>query len=135
MIASALGEVTYDINESLIEAGLPEGLTNAIGTMIEDLNKKAEAREKKLTKAEVLQVQLITNFVVSVSDVTTSKNELDIDSPEIQSLVNEAIVLSKYTESIKGIDMIRVPSSDLLSDYITDNGGSGENGGEENVEA
>ena len=31
--------------------------------------------------------------------------------------------------------MIRVPSSDLLSDYITDNGGSGENGGEENVEA
>ena len=135
LIASALKKVTNDINKSLIEAGLPEDLTNAIGTMIEDLNKKAEAPRNKLTKAEVLQVQLITNFVVSVSNVTTSKNELDIDSPEIQSLVNEAIVLSKYTESIKGIDMIRVPSSDLLSDYITDNGGSGENGGEENVEA
>ena len=122
LIASALGEVTDDINKPLIEAGLPEDLTKAIKTMIEDLNKKAEAPKNELTKAEVLQVQLITNFVVSVSNVTTSKNELDIDSPEIQSLVNEAIVLSKYTESIKGIDMIRVPSSDLLSDYITDNG-------------
>lgn len=135
LIASALGEVTDDINKSLIEAGLPEDLTNAINTMIEDLNKKAKTPENELTKAEVLQVQLITNFVVSVSNVTTSGKELDIDSSEIQSLVNEAIVLSKYTESIKGIDMIRVPSSDLLSDYITDNGGSGENGGEENVEA
>lgn len=135
LIASALGEVTYDINKSLIEAGLPEDLTNAIDTMVKDLNKKAEAPGNELTKAEVLQVQLITNFVVSVSNVTTSDKELDIDSPQIQSLVNEAIVLSKYTESIKGIDMIRVPSSDLLSDYITDNGGSSENGGEENVEA
>lgn len=135
LIASALGEETEDINASLKEAGLPKDLTDAIQTMIDDMNKKAEAPENKLTKAEVLQVQLITNFVVSVSNVTTSDKELDIDSPEIQSLVNEAIVLSKYTESIKGIDMIRVPSSDLLSDYITDNGGSGENGGEENVEA
>lgn len=135
LIASALGEVTDDINKSLIEAGLPEDLTNAIDTMIEDMNKKAKTPVNKLTKAEVLQVQLITNFVVSVSNVTTSDKKLDIDSSEIQSLVNEAIVLSKYTESIKGIDMIRVPSSDLLSDYITDNGESSENGGEENVEA
>lgn len=141
LIASALGKETEDINASLIEAGLPKDLTDAIGTMIKDLNKKAEAPENKLTKAEVLQVQLITNFVVSVSNVTNPDEseggggDLTIDSPEIQSLVNEAIVLSKYTESIKGIDMIRVPSSDLLSDYITDNGGSVENGGEENVEA
>ena len=141
LIASALGEVTDAINKSLIKAGLPEDLTKAIKTMIEDLNKKAEAPKNELTKAEVLQVQLITNFVVSVSNVTNPDEsegeggDLTIDSPEIQSLVNEAIVLSKYTESIKGIDMIRVPSSDLLSDYITDNGGSGENGGEENVEA
>lgn len=135
LIASALKTSLDNVNESLESAGLPEDLTKAIQTMIDDMNKKAEAPENELTKAEVLQVQLITNFVVSVSNVTTSKNELDIDSLEIQSLVNEAIVLSKYTESIKGIDMIRVPSSDLLSDYITDNGGSGENGGEENVEA
>ena len=141
LIASALEEVTDDINKSLIEAGLPEGLTNAIDTMVKDLNKKAEAPGNELTKAEVLQVQLITNFVVSVSKVTNPDEseggggDLTIDSPEIQSLVNEAIVLSKYTESIKGIDMIRVPSSDLLSDYITDNGESSENGGEENVEA
>lgn len=135
LIASALGNETEDINASLKKAGLPKDLTDAIQTMIDDMNKKAAASENKLTKAEVLQVQLITNFVVSVSKVTTSDKELDIDFPEIQSLVNEAIVLSKYTESIKGIEMIRVPSSDLLSDYITDNGGSGENGGEENVEA
>ena len=137
LIASALDTSldNVNVNESLESAGLPKDLTDAIQTMIDDMNKKAEEPENKLTKAEVLQVQLITNFVVSVSNVTTSDKELDIDSPEIQSLVNEAIVLSKYTESIKGIDMIRVPSSDLLSDYITDNGGSGENGGEENVEA
>lgn len=137
LIASALGKVTDDINKSLIDAGLPEDLTNAINTMIKDLNKKAEAREKKLTKAEVLQVQLITNFVVSVSNVTTSDKELDIDSPEIQGLINEAIVLSKYTESISGLDMIRVPSADLLGNYVTDNanGGNNGNGGEENVEA
>lgn len=135
LIASALKTSLDDVDEAIESAGLPAELTVAIDTMIKDLNKKAEAPENKLTKAEVLQVQLITNFVVSVSNVTTSDKELDIDSPEIQSLVNEAIVLSKYTESIKGIDMIRVPSSDLLSDYITDNGGSGENGGEENVEA
>lgn len=135
LIASALDTSLDNVKQSLESAGLPEDLTNAIQTMIEDMNKKARAPENKLTKAEVLQVQLITNFVVSVSNVTTSDKKLDIDSHEIQSLVNEAIVLSKYTESIKGIEMIRVPSSDLLSDYITDNGGSGENGGEENVEA
>lgn len=141
LIASALDTSLDNVNESLESAGLPEDLTKAIQTMIDDMNKKAEPSENKLTKAEVLQVQLITNFVVSVSKVTNPDEtegdggDLTIDSPEIQSLVNEAIVLSKYTESIKGIDMIRVPSSDLLSDYITDNGGSGENGGEENVEA
>lgn len=135
LIASALKTSLDDVDGALKDAELPAELTDAIDTMIKDLNKKAEAPKNELTKAEVLQVQLITNFVVSVSNVTTSDKELDIDSPEIQSLVNEAIVLSKYTESIKGIDMIRVPSSDLLSDYITDNGGSGENGGEENVEA
>ena len=141
LIASALGEEMDEIKKSLEDAELPNELAEAIDTMIEDLNKKAEAPQNKLTKAEVLQVQLITNFVVSVSNVTNPDEseggggDLTIDSPEIQSLVNEAIVLSKYTESIKGIDMIRVPSSDLLSDYITDNGGSGENGGEENVEA
>ena len=142
LIASALGTSLEDnLGSSLEDTGLPAELTDAIETMIKDLNKKAEAPENELTKAEVLQVQLITNFVVSVSNVTNPDEseggggDLTIDSPEIQSLVNEAIVLSKYTESIKGIDMIRVPSSDLLSDYITDNGGSVENGGEENVEA
>ena len=141
LIASALETSLGDVGKAIESAGLPAELTGAIDTMIKDLNKKAEAPENELTKAEVLQVQLITNFVVSVSKVTNPDEseggggDLTIDSPEIQSLVNEAIVLSKYTESIKGIDMIRVPSSDLLSDYITDNGGSGENGGEENVEA
>ncbi len=141
LIASALETSLGDVDKAIDSAELPAELTGAIETMIKDLNKKAKAPENKLTKAEVLQVQLITNFVVSVSNVTNldesegGGGDLTIDSPEIQSLVNEAIVLSKYTESIKGIDMIRVPSSDLLSDYITDNGGSGENGGEENVEA
>lgn len=141
LIASALETSLEVVEKALEDAELPNELTDAINTMIEDLNKKADAPGNKLTKAEVLQVQLITNFVVSVSKVTNPDEtegdggDLTIDSPEIQSLVNEAIVLSKYTESIKGIDMIRVPSSDLLSDYITDNGGSGENGGEENVEA
>ena len=141
LIASALDTSFEDVDKAIESAGLPAELSDAIDTMIKDLNKKAEAPKNELTKAEVLQVQLITNFVVSVSKVTNPDEseggggDLTIDSPEIQSLVNEAIVLSKYTESIKGIDMIRVPSSDLLSDYITDNGGSGENGGEENVEA
>ena len=133
LIASALETSLEVVEKALEDAELPNELTDAINTMIEDLNKKADAPGNKLTKAEVLQVQLITNFVVSVSKVTNPDEtegdggDLTIDSPEIQSLVNEAIVLSKYTESIKGIDMIRVPSSD--------NGGSGENGGEENVEA
>lgn len=141
LIASALKTSLEYVDKALDDAGLPKDLTNAINTMIEDLNKKAAAPGNELTKAEVLQVQLITNFVVSVSNVTNPDEseggggDLTIDSPQIQSLVNEAIVLSKYTESIKGIDMIRVPSSDLLSDYITDNGESSENGGEENVEA
>lgn len=139
LIASALETSLGYVDKAIESAELPAELTGAIETMIKDMNKKAKASENTLTKAEVLQVQLITNFVVSVSKVTNPDEseggggDLTIDSPEIQSLVNEAIVLSKFTESIKGIDMIRVPSSDLLSDYITDNGGSGENGGEENV--
>ena len=78
-MASALDQSMVDIEESLNDAELSSALTNSIKTMIDDMQKKVKKEptsENRLTKAEVLQVQLITNFVVSVSEVTNSTSEI-----------------------------------------------------------
>lgn len=141
LVSSALDQSMGDIEESLNDAELSSALTNSIKTMIEDMKKKVKKEptpENRLTKAEVLQVQLITNFVVSVSEVTNSTSEITINSPAVKQLLDEALILSLYTESINDVDMIRVPSSGLVGDLIKDsNSSSVENKQEEteNVDA
>ena len=141
LVSSALNQSMGDIEESLNDAELSSALTNSIKTMIEDMMKKVKKEptpENRLTKAEVLQVQLITNFVVSVSEVTNSTSEITINSPAVKQLLDEALILSLYTESINDVDMIRVPSSGLVGDLIKDsNSSSVENKQEEteNVDA
>lgn len=141
LVSSALDQSMGDIEESLNDAELSSALTNSIKTMIEDMMKKVKKEptpENRLTKAEVLQVQLITNFVVSVSEVTNSTSEITINSPAVKQLLDEALILSLYTESINDVDMIRVPSSGLVGDLIKDsNSSSVENKQEEteNVDA
>ena len=131
-VSSALEQSMDDIETALEDAEISSELTAAINTMIEDMQKKVDKEptpENRLTKAEVLQVQLITNFVVSVSNVTNYSSEsgekLNIDSPEVKQLLDEALTLSMYSETIKGVDMIRVPSTDLITDIR--NNSNGEN--------
>ncbi len=130
LVSSALDQSMDYIETALKDAEISSELTKAIKTMIEDMQKKVEKEptpENRLTKAEVLQVQLITNFVVSVSNVTNysseSGEELNIDSPEVKQLLDEALTLSMYSETIKGVDMIRVPSTDLITDIAKNSNG------------
>lgn len=129
-VSSALEQSMDDIETALEDAEISSELTDAIYTMIEDMKKKIKKEptpENKFTKAEVIQVQLITNFVVSVSNVTNysseSGEELSINSSEVKQLLDEALTLSMYSETIKGVDMIRVPSTDLITDIAKNSNG------------
>ena len=92
------------------------------------LTEKASSSET-LSKAEVLQVQMITNMVTSaanvaglVTDVDSSSPETIIESDEARELLNDASLLSNTSKALSGdVDLIQVPGlTDLISAFMDD---------------
>ena len=99
-----------------------------VKTILTDLQKELEDKSKKtedLTKAEVLQVQMITNLVSSVANASDKLMEYGDDMSEIMndetvmSIIDDVTLLSNVTSAMSGsADVLSVPNiSDLISKF------------------
>lgn len=106
------------------EGDMPE----EVKTILTDLQKELEEKSQKtedLTKAEVLQVQMITNLVSSVANASDKLMEYGDDMSEIMndetvmSIIDDVTLLSNVTSAMSGsADVLSVPNiSDLISKF------------------
>ena len=130
---------TLTDNMNTEDGDMPE----EVKTILTDLQKELEDKSKKtedLTKAEVLQVQMITNLVSSAAnlssvikaeedekpgDETGDDDEFDFTSPEAMEVMNDVLLLSQVTGAVSGsIDVLDIPDlSGLINQFL--NSGTG----------
>ena len=108
-----------------------ETVNTILGTLTDlqnQLTEKASSSET-LSKAEVLQIQMITNMVTSAANVAglvtdggSSSPESIIKSDEASALLNDASLLSNTSKALSGdVDLIQVPGlTDLISAFMDD---------------
>ena len=115
------------VNESLTEyEDLPEDIKNSLTTMQTQLENKS--RSTSLTQGDVLQIQLITNLVTSVSEAVPVLENLPDDSSVedimknevVDSLITEVSFIGKVTDNLSSeINLITVPDlSSLINSFV-----------------
>lgn len=98
-----------------------------VKTILTDLQKELEEKSQKtedLTKAEVLQVQMITNLVSSVADAADTLKDVEdmstvMNDSNVMSIMDDLTLLSNVTNTLSGnTDVLAVPNiSDLISKF------------------
>lgn len=115
------------VNESLAEYDdLPEDIKNSLTTMQTQLESKSKS--SSLTQGDVLQIQLITNLVTSVSEAVPVLENLPDDSSVedimknevVDSLITEVSFIGKVTDKLSSeINLITVPDlSSLINSFV-----------------
>lgn len=115
------------VNESLAEYDdLPEDIKNSLTTMQTQLENKSKSTS--LTQGDVLQIQLITNLVTSVSEAVPVLENLPDDSSVddimknevVDSLITEVSFIGKVTDKLSSeINLITVPDlSSLINSFV-----------------
>ena len=98
-----------------------------VKTILTDLQRELEEKSQKtedLTKAEVLQVQMITNLVSSVADAADTLKDVEdmstvMNDSNVMSIMDDLTLLSNVTNTLSGnTDVLDVPNiSDLISKF------------------
>lgn len=110
-------------------------LDGSIQTLLADLTTELESKlspEENLSKAEVLQVQIITNTVVSIAKAADELKDLNQDNILNDDNVSDAIdgltLLSSLQNNLDSdVSMINVPDvSDIISTVLGTGSSSGE---------
>lgn len=110
-------------------------LDDSINSMLSDLtgslNKKVE-QTGNLSKAEVLQVQIITNTVVSIANAADALKDLNqdniLENPDVSDAIDGLTLLSSLQNNLDSdVSMINVPDvSDIISTVLGTGSSSGE---------
>lgn len=114
---------TLTKNMDTVDGDMPE----EVKTILTDLQKELVDKSKKtedLTKAEVLQVQMITNLVSSVADAADTLKDVEdmstvMNDSNVMSIMDDLTLLSNVTNTLSGnTDVLAVPNiSDLISKF------------------
>ena len=99
---------------------------DTIDTLQKELDSKSK-NDEALTKADVVQVQMITNLVNSAASVVgsdvfegSSADEI-VNNPAVKSLINDAVVLSNTTKALSGdVDLLTIPAIGDIIGMIND---------------
>ena len=111
-------------------------LDDSIKTLLNDLTTELESKlnpEENLSKAEVLQVQIITNTVVSIANAADKLENLDqdniLENPDVSDAIDGLTLLSSLQNNLDSdVSMINVPDvSDIIS-TVLGTGSSSEEG-------
>ena len=110
-------------------------LDDSIKTLLNDLTTELESKlnpEENLSKAEVLQVQIITNTVVSIANAADKLENLDqdniLENDDVSDAIDGLTLLSSLQNNLDSdVSMINVPDvSDIISTVLGTGSSSGE---------
>lgn len=110
-------------------------LDSSISEMLKDLNNELTSKvkpEETLSKAEVLQVQIITNTVVSIANAADALENLDqdniLENPYVSDAIDGLTLLSSLQNNLDSdVSMINVPDvSEIISTVLGTGSSSGE---------
>lgn len=117
LTAAVIDEVKKQIegDDGQIDSSL-KPIFDTIDTLQKELDSKSK-NDEALTKADVVQVQMITNLVNSAASVVgsdvfegSSADEI-VNNPAVKSLINDAVVLSNTTKALSGdVDLLTIPA-------------------------
>ena len=127
-IALVLG-LTAQINGD--DDSLDPSISNMLNDLTIELDSKVNPGET-LSKAEVLQVQIITNTVVSIANAAAVLENLDqdniLENPDVSDAIDGLTLLSSLQNNLDSdVSMINVPDvSDIISTVLGTGSSSGE---------
>lgn len=113
-----------------------DNLDDSIKKLLTDLTTELESKlipEENLSKAEVLQVQIITNTVVSIANAADELKDLNqdniLENPDVSDAIDGLTLLSSLQNNLySDVSMINVPDvSDIIS-TVLGTGSSSEEG-------
>lgn len=120
----------------LTESIEKDNLDDSIKKLLTDLTTELESKlipEENLSKAEVLQVQIITNTVVSIANAADELKDLNqdniLENPDVSDAIDGLTLLSSLQNNLDSdVSMINVPDvSDIIS-TVLGTGSSSEEG-------
>lgn len=125
LTAAVIDEVKNQINASG-EFNALKPIFDTLDTLQKELDSKSKNNEA-LTKADVVQVQMITNLVNSAASVVGSgvfegsSADKIVNDPDVKSLINDAVVLSNTTKALSGdVDLLTIPAIGDIIGMIND---------------
>ena len=127
LTAAVIAEVKNQIKneDGQIDSSL-KPIFDTIDTLQKELDSKSK-NDEALTKADVVQVQMITNLVNSAASVVgsgvfegSSADEI-VNNTAVKSLINDAVVLSNTTKALSGdVDLLTIPAIGDIIGMIND---------------
>ena len=127
LTAAVIDEVKKQIegDDGQIDSSL-KPIFDTIDTLQKELDSKSK-NDEALTKADVVQVQMITNLVNSAASVVgsgvfegSSADEI-VNNTAVKSLINDAVVLSNTTKALSGdVDLLTIPAIGDIIGMIND---------------
>ena len=110
---------------------LDKSISDMLDALIKSLEDKVD-QTGNLSKAEVLQVQIITNTVVAIANAADDLENLDqdniLENPDVSDAIDGLTLLSSLQNNLDSdVSMINVPDiSDIISTVLGTGSSSGE---------
>ena len=114
-LASAMiSTVTTSLGDMANENEAVQGILDSLSTLQTSLNSKVTG-EGSITKADVVQTQMITNLVATAAQVASDMNDSTVTNPlelkSVKTLINDAVTLSNTSKALSG-------DFDIISDML-----------------
>ena len=91
-----------------------KGIVDSLSSLQRTLDSKVSG-EESITKADVVQTQMITNLVATVAQVASDMNDSTVTNPlelkSVKTLINDAVTLSNTSKALSG-------DFDIISDML-----------------
>lgn len=91
-----------------------KGIVDSLSSLQSTLDSKVSG-EESITKADVVQTQMITNLVATVAQVASDMNDPTVTNPlelkSVKTLINDAVTLSNTSKALSG-------DFDIISDML-----------------
>ena len=130
---SLISQITYSMGGDGEDSEMPAEIKDVLDTLKEELASKSKQAES-LSKAEVLQVQMVTNLVSSVANAANvlKENENEdmselMKKDEVIAIMDDLTLLSNVTNALSGsTSVLSIPNiSELIQSFTNSSNGDG----------
>ena len=107
-----------------------QGIVESLSSLQSILDSKVSGDGKNITKADVVQTQMITNLVATAaqvaSEMRTNQNANPLELKSVKTLINDAVTLSNTSKALSGdFDIISDMLGSIMGLIPSGEGGSG----------